>query len=125
MVMEIRQSGEDYLEAILMLKNKNGYVRSIDIANKFGYSKASVSKAMSILRQNNYIVMDTSGQIHLTQKGYDKASSVYERHKLITKFLVMTLEVNEKIAEEDACRIEHVISQESFERLKKFVERNS
>lgn len=119
--MQIHQSGEDYLETILILENKTGYVRSIDVANELGYTKASISRAMSILRKDNYITMDNSGQIHLTEKGLKKASQIYERHKIITEFLINVLDVEIKTAEEDACRIEHVISEMSFNKIKEFL----
>lgn len=119
--MQIHQSGEDYLETILILENKTGYVRSIDVANELGYTKASISRAMSILRKDNYITMDNSGQIHLTEKGLKKASQIYERHKIITEFLINVLDVERKTAEEDACRIEHVISEMSFNKIKEFL----
>lgn len=117
----IHESGEDYLETILLLKNKNGSVRSIDIARELGYTKASISRAMGILKKSDYIAIDADGQILLTEKGMSKAKEVYERHKLITNFLVSALGVSESTADQDACRIEHVISEESFEKIKEFV----
>lgn len=119
--MKIQQSSEDYLETILILENKTGYVRSVDIANELNYSKASVSRAMSILKSNDYIIIDNSGQIHLTQKGYDKANNVYERHRILTKFMADILKIDKVIAEQDACLIEHVISQTSFDKIKEFL----
>lgn len=119
--MAIKESGENYLETILVLHNKNGFVRSIDIANELDYSKASISRAMSILKENGYIVIQGNGQIILTQSGLAKAAEIYERHQLITCFLVQTLGVSDKVADEDACRIEHVISRESFDKIKELV----
>lgn len=120
--MAIHESGEDYLETILILHNKTGYVRSIDIANELGYSKPSVSRAMSILKEGGFINFASDGQITLTEIGREKAEEVYNRHILITGFLRDTLGVSEKNAEEDACKIEHVISCETVEKLKQFVE---
>lgn len=119
--MNMHESGENYLETILMLHNKSGFVRSIDVANELEYAKASISRAMSILKENGYISVEQSGQILLTDKGLSKANEVYERHRLITEFLIKTLEVNEDIADKDACRIEHVISQETFDKIKAFI----
>lgn len=119
----IHQSGEDYLETILLLQNKNGFVRSIDIARELDYTKASISRAMSILKKSEYINMDASGQILLTEKGLSKAMEVYERHQLITDYLIKTLGVSEEIASQDACRIEHVISEQIFEKIKQFINR--
>jgi len=117
--MALLESGENYLETILMLKQQKGSVRSIDVANELGFSKASISRAMSILKQNNYIVIDGSGQIQLTAMGQQKAADVLDRHKTITRFLAEKLGVAPDIAEKDACRIEHIISPETFAGIKK------
>lgn len=122
--MKIQESGENYLETILILQNKNGYVRSIDVANELEFTKASVSRAMSILKEAGYITMEQSGSLVLTETGRKKAESVYERHTLIAQFLVMTLGVSSDIAAHDSCRIEHIISEESFDRIKQFIELN-
>lgn len=119
--MAIHESGEDYLETILILHNKTGYVRSIDIANELGYSKPSVSRAMSILKEGGFINFASDGQITLTEIGKEKAEEVYNRHILITGFLRDTLGVSDENAEEDACKIEHVISCETVEKLKEFL----
>lgn len=116
------ESGENYLETILMLHQKQGYVRSIDIANELGFTKPSVSRAMSILKNDGYIVVENSGNIVLTEKGNKKAGEVYERHLYITKFLQKILNIPEELAARDACRIEHIISQETFERIKENVD---
>ncbi len=116
------ESGENYLETILMLHQKQGYVRSIDIANELGFTKPSVSRAMSILKNDGYIVVESSGNIVLTEKGIKKANEVYERHLYITKFLQKILDIPEELAAQDACRIEHIISQETFERIKENVD---
>lgn len=116
--MQIKESAENYLETILVLKNKNGAVRSIDIATELGFSKPSVSVAMKNLRENGYIDVDPSGFISLLDSGREIAEKIYERHTTISKWLV-SLGVEEKTAAEDACRMEHIISNESFEAIKK------
>ena len=115
--MRIQESAENYLETILILKKRSGHVRSIDIANELSYSKPSVSVAMRNLREQDCITMCEDGLISLTEKGRKIAESVYERHTLFTQWLV-SLGVDPAIAAHDACRIEHVISEESFKRLK-------
>jgi len=119
--MKLQESGENYLETILILQNQNGYVRSIDIANKLNFSKPSVSRAMKVLKENNYIQITANGHIHLTVEGKKKADSVYDRHLTLTKFLIK-LGVNDKQAEIDACRIEHIISEETHQCIKKSME---
>ena len=116
--MKIQESAENYLETILILKNKNGAVRSIDIANELGFSKPSVSVAMKNLRENGYIEVDSSGYITLLDSGRQIAEKICERHTTLSKWLV-SLGVDAKTAAEDACRIEHIISSESFEAIKK------
>ena len=116
--MKIQESAENYLETILILKNKNGAVRSIDIANELGFSKPSVSVAMKNLRENGYIEVDSSGYITLLDSGRKIDEKIYERHTTLSKWLV-SLGVDAKTAAEDACRIEHIISSESFEAIKK------
>lgn len=115
--MKIHESAENYLETILVLKQRNGNVRAIDIANELEFSKPSVSVAMKNLRNNGYIQVDDSGNISLLPAGEKIAREIYEKHTLLTRYLV-TLGVPEEIAAEDACRIEHVISRESFAALK-------
>ncbi|MBD5475759.1 MAG: metal-dependent transcriptional regulator [Lachnospiraceae bacterium] len=115
--MEIHESSEDYLETILILKERTGQVRSIDIATEMNYSKPSISVAMKKLRENGYIEVDQSGFITLTESGYEIASSIYDRHKVLTNFFI-SLGVNEKTAAEDACRIEHDLSPETYEKIK-------
>ncbi len=119
--MKIQESGENYLETILILQNRSGFVRSIDVATELNYSKASVSRAMSILKKANLITIAENGQILLTQEGINKANSIYERHRLITEFLISSLGINDEIAATDACRIEHIISQETFDKIKDYV----
>ena len=111
--MEIRESAEDYLEQILMLLEKKGYARSTDIAAGLGVTKPSVSVAMKKLRENQYITMAEDGLINLTDKGFAIAKRIYDRHKALTKYLVQ-LGVPEQIAREDACKIEHDLSEESI-----------
>ena len=120
--MEIHESAEDYLETILILKERIGQVRSIDIATEMGYSKPSVSKGMSILRELGYITMMNDGQIKLTKAGLKRAQEVYSRHQTIREFLIQKLGVNPTTAENDACKVEHVISEETYLRLRDFME---
>ena len=119
--MQIHESGEDYLETILILSKRNDFVRSIDIVRELSYSKPSVSVAMKNLRENGYIEMADNGHITLTEKGMQVASKIYERHVFLSDWLVR-LGVAPQTAVEDACRMEHVISAESFAALKKHVE---
>ncbi len=115
--MKIQESAENYLESILMLKEEKGFVRSIDIAHHMDFSKPSISRAMGLLRENGYITMDKDGFINLTEAGMEVASRIYERHRLLTQWLT-ALGVSPETAAEDACRIEHDISEETFLRLK-------
>ena len=118
--MRIKESAENYLETIFMLKKRNGQVRSIDVANELGVTKPSVSVAMKHFREEEYIVVDEDGRISLTDKGEKIAERVYERHDVIAKAL-MLLGVEEDIAYEDSCKIEHDISEQSFEKIKEFL----
>ncbi|MBO4251162.1 MAG: metal-dependent transcriptional regulator [Clostridia bacterium] len=115
--MKIQESGEMYLESILVLSKQKGAVRSIDVAEYLHYSKPSISRAMSILRAENYIRFDTNGYILLTEKGRMVAEKIYERHTVLTTLLT-TIGVSPETATEDACRIEHVISDETFNIIK-------
>lgn len=115
--MELHESGENYLETILILKKRNGYVRAVDIANELDFSKPSISRAMSILKKAGYIEIDKLNQIILTPSGKEIAEKIYERHCVLKEYLIY-LGVSEENACNDACRIEHVISQESFDRIK-------
>ena len=121
--VNIYESAENYLETILILKDKLGSVRSIDIVNELEFSKPSVSVAMKKLRENGYVHMDNGGYITLTEDGLEIAQSMYERHTLLTDCLT-ALGVDGKTAREDACRMEHVISQQTFEKIRERVERN-
>lgn len=116
--MALLESGENYLETILVLTKKNGSVRSIDIADEMQFTKASVSRAMSILKRDNYIIMNPDGSILLTKDGLKKATEVYDRHVTLTRFINEILGVDLAIAEKDACRIEHIISSETFAGIK-------
>ena len=114
--MKIYESAEDYLEAILKIKNQTGNVRSIDIVHELGFSKPSVSVAMKRLRENGYIEMDADGSITLLPPGEEIANRIYSRHKIMTQFLIM-LGVSPEVAAEDACKMEHDISDETFDRI--------
>ena len=116
--MKIQESAENYLETILILNERQPFVRSIDIATELGFSKPSVSVAMKHLREDQYITVNEDGHIKLTPSGLAIAAKIYERHTLLSDIL-SRLGVDPKVAAEDACRIEHVISAESFEALKK------
>ncbi len=116
--MELHESGEMYLETILILKNKFGYVRSIDIANEMGVSKPSVSRAVALLKDNGYISFDPNGMILLTDTGKAVAEKIYDRHMVLTKYFT-AIGVSEDVASKDACKIEHIISDETFNILKK------
>ena len=118
--MAIHESGEDYLEAILMIKKRSGNVRSIDVARELSFSKPSVSVAMKNLKTSNYITVDENGFINLTEAGQEIADKIYERHTFLTNQLT-SLGVDPEVAAEDACKMEHAISSESFSAIKKFV----
>ena len=122
--MKIQESAENYLESILILKNKNGNVRSIDIANELGVSKPSVSVAMKSFREEGYITVDENGSITLTEKGMEVATYVYERHNIIAKALI-ALGVSEKVAYADSCKIEHDISHETFEKITEYLKKKN
>ncbi len=115
--MKIHESAENYLETILMLHKTHGCVRSIDVANHLGFTKPCVSVAMKSFREDNYVTVDTDGNITLTEKGLAIAEKIYERHQIIAKALI-ALGVNEETAYSDSCKIEHDISNESFEKIK-------
>ena len=119
--MHIQESGEMYLESILVLSETNPHVRSIDVCEYMGFSKPSVSRAIGILKTGGYVNVDKDGYLSLTEAGASIAHKMYERHKFLTAFLVK-LGVPEKIATEDACKIEHHLSDESFEAIRRHVE---
>lgn len=122
--MSVYKSGEDYLERILMLQNQNGYVRAIDIASSMDFSRASVSVALKKLKNDGMLNVSKEGLITLTDKGNAKAISIYEKHTYITSFL-MFIGVDEKTALEDACKIEHDLSIQTFDKLKEFCTKNN
>ena len=121
-MMKLLESGEMYLETILILKQKNGNTRAIDVGEYMGFTKPSVSRAMGLLRNNGYITTDSEGYISLTESGAEVANKMLERHRLLTDFLIH-LGVNEKTATDDACKMEHAISDESFEAIKNHAQR--
>ena len=116
--MSIHESGEMYLEAILVLSQKNGFVRSIDVSEYLGYSKPSVSRAVGILKKGEYIVVDRDGSLTLTESGKAIAEKIFERHTVLSQLLIL-LGVSEETATADACKLEHAISDESFEAIKR------
>ncbi len=118
--MSIHESGEMYLEAILVLSQKNGFVRSIDVSEYLGYSKPSVSRAVGILKNGNYIVVDKDGSLTLTESGKEIAEKIFERHTVLSKLLTK-MGVSEETATADACKMEHAISDESFEAIKHYM----
>ena len=121
--MKIYESAEDYLEAILSLQERHGMVRSIDIANELHFSKPSVSVAMKKLRESGYVEMNRDGRITLLPPGEEVAARIYERHQLLTKYLI-ALGVDTQVAQEDACKLEHDLSEESFARLRAHYEQH-
>lgn len=116
--MALHESGEDYLEAILILRQEKGSVRSIDVAQHLGYTKPSISRAMSVLRASGHIIMEKDGRLELTEEGERVAQLIYERHRFLTQWLIQ-LGVSPEQAAEDACKIEHDISDETFTCLKR------
>lgn len=119
--MTIHESAEDYLEAILVIKQTKGAVRSIDIAHHMNFSKPSVSRAMGLLRDNGYITVDREGWISLTDSGMAIASKIYERHRCLTDWFI-ALGVDPAVAAEDACRVEHDLSEQTFAKMKEHIE---
>ena len=122
--LKIHESAENYLEAILLLSKKQSYVRSIDVANELNFSKPSVSVAMKNLRTSGHITVDHAGHMSLTESGLYIAESVFERHRVLSQMLIQ-LGVSPEIASEDACRIEHVLSKESFDAIKHHIEHST
>ena len=116
--MGMHESGEMYLEAILVLSKKNGFVRSVDVSEYLGYSKPSVSRAVGILKKGNYILVEKDGSLSLTESGKEIAEKIFERHTVLSRLLV-ALGVSEETAAADACKLEHAISDESFEAIKR------
>ncbi|MBE6921991.1 MAG: metal-dependent transcriptional regulator [Ruminococcaceae bacterium] len=119
--MRLQESGEMYLEAIYVLSKNQKFVRSIDVSEYLGYSKPSVSRAVGLLKNGEYITVDSDGGLNLTDSGREIAEKIYERHTLLTKLLVM-VGVSEEVAAADACRLEHAISDESFQAIKRYTQ---
>ena len=122
--MAVKESGEMYLETIYILSNKQSVVRAIDVSNQMGFSKPSVSRALGLLKDDGFILVDNSGEITVTEKGLKAAKDLYERHTTLAAVLV-SLGVDEKTATEDACRIEHYISEKTFKAIKKHIKEHS
>ena len=120
--MQIKESAENYLEAILVIKKEKGFVRSVDVANHLGFTKPSVSVAMKTFREEGYILMDPGGGITLTEKGREIAERIYERHEVIAKAL-MAMGVSEETAYDDSCKIEHDLCDASFEKIKEYLKK--
>ena len=116
--MKLQASGEDYLEAVLMLQQRHGMVRSVDLARHMGYSKPSISHAVGVLRGGGFLTVDQDGFLHLTDVGHEVAEKIYERHQFFTQWLIGA-GIDPETAEQDACRMEHCISQKSFEKMRK------
>lgn len=124
-VQEMNESREMYLETILILKKRNdGMVRSIDVARELNFSKASVSRAVGLLKDDDFITVDINGYISLTEKGAEKAKDIYNKHEVLTSFFINIIKVSPEIAEEDACKIEHVISDDTFKGIEKYLADN-
>ena len=122
--MALQESGEMYLETILRLQSEKKVVRSVDVADEMGYSKASVSRAIKILKDDGYVDMQEAGNLVLTKQGEAIAKKIYDRHKTLTEFFLQ-IGVDKKTAEEDACRVEHVISDKSFDAIKKMTSKKA
>ena len=116
--MKIQESGENYLETILLLEMRNGTVRAVDIANELGYSKPSVTRAMGVLKKAGLVDQELYGTIQLTEAGRKRANEIYDRHVLIKEFLMTVLSLDARTAETDACRIEHIVSQTPIHRIR-------
>lgn len=121
--MTLQESGEMYLETILVLSRSNSFVRSLDVAEYMGFSKPSISRAIKLLRENGYVLMDKDGALTLTPSGLSTAEKIYERHTILTQ-LLLKLGISEQTANEDACKIEHDISDETFEAIKEYMKKS-
>lgn len=119
----MKESRENYLETILILQEKKGHVRSVDVARELGYSKPSISRAVTLLKGEGKLTVASDGSLVLTETGLSEAQSIYEKHKVLTEFLMVTAKVNSAIAEETACRMEHVLSDEVYQGIKKFLKK--
>lgn len=123
-MMQLKESGEMYLETIYVLSKKTGYVRSVDVGEKMGYSKPSVSRAVGLLKEGGYITVGNDGSLKLTDLGKEVAEKTYERHTVLSQLFEM-IGVDKEVAAADACKIEHVISDETFFALKRFLNENN
>jgi DtxR family transcriptional regulator, Mn-dependent transcriptional regulator len=123
-ICALPESGENYLETILILSQRTGFVRSVDVAHELGYSKPSISRAMAILKNKGHIHIEEDGNIILTTQGRNMACAILERHHTIAQYLMRALKIPEEIAEMDACRIEHIISEMTFLRIKNWLSEN-
>ncbi|MCI6886514.1 MAG: metal-dependent transcriptional regulator [Lachnospiraceae bacterium] len=121
----MHESGENYLETILVLKEKAGSVRSVDVARALNFSKPSVSRAMGILREQGFITVEANGEICLTEAGSQKAEAIYSRHRLLTEFLLSVAGVTREVAEENACRMEHILDQEVVDGIRMYMEKQN
>lgn len=121
--MKLQESIENYLETILLLQRRQGYVRATDIAEAMQYTKASASRAIKLLKEKGYLYQDPHKMIFLTAKGEEKATKIYERHQFFTIFLTEVLQIDPKTAEEDACRMEHVVSDSTFQGFRQLYEK--
>jgi Mn-dependent DtxR family transcriptional regulator len=119
--MKLYESGENYLETIYLLKKSKGAIRSIDIAVELGYTKPSISRVIGNFKKEGYITVDKGGYIELTEKGLNTAENIYQRHTVLTRFFCAVLDIGAEMAEREACRVEHVISEELFSEIKKYV----
>ncbi|MCI7812673.1 MAG: metal-dependent transcriptional regulator [Lachnospiraceae bacterium] len=117
----MHESGENYLETILILKTKKAKVRSVDIARELGYSKASVSYGIALLKQEGCVTVKKGGSVELTEKGHEIAQRIYERHQTLTSFFEIYAKVPRSVAEKDACKVEHILSEDTYQGLKKTV----
>ncbi|MEG1474188.1 MAG: metal-dependent transcriptional regulator [Longicatena sp.] len=120
MTLNLGESLEDYLETLLILEETHGKIRGVDVANRMKVSKPSVNKAMNILKEKGYVLQESYGDIHLTSVGKDYAKKIYQRHNIIAKFLIDVLHVDAKTADVEACHIEHVISEDTFQKILEF-----
>lgn len=120
--MHLQESGEMYLETIYILSKKGGFVRSIDVCEEMGFSKPSISRAIGLLKNGGYVTVDSNGHIFLTDAGYEVASKIYERHTVLTELLVL-LGVDKETAVEDACKMEHDISDVTLDAIKRFIKK--
>ncbi len=121
--MRERESRENYLETIYILNEKKGNVHSVDVARELGYSKPSISRAVSLLKKEGKLEVASDGTLILTESGLEEARAIYEKHKVLTEFLMVTAKVNSSVAEDTACRMEHILSEEVYTGIKKFLKK--